>query len=318
MIEAVLLLLLGAGMFFLTMDNMRQVYGNIGEAAERWFSTFKDAPRQIGVERKERDRVWEHIRLLLNITLGLGSDKSVKAFGVISAVPAALAIVLLSGKIPVKLVLLVASVGLLIPYALLQIKLERLRNSASQEGEILLTELLENYKINFSNMQQAIEVTALTIEEAPVCKRILSNLSKGINLAGAAADMSRLVKEFRLSLNTSWGNILSGNIYFALTSGVDVTEAMNDLTVAISNARKIKEHGKRENNEANIIMKYMIPAVYLLTVFGGVKYFGLSFSQFIKYQFRTEAGLTWFIISLTIYVTGLLIKSFLSKNRLDF
>ena len=179
-----------------------------------------------------------------------------------------------------------------------------------------MTELLENYKIHYCNMRQAIEQTASSIEEAPNSRRLLLNLTKGLNTAEKDR-IGSLLREFRLSINTSWGNILASNMGFALMSGVEVSEALADLADTVKRARRVDEFARRENNEAALILKYLAPVSYVLTAAAGVAFFGLSPEKFLYYQFKTEAGLTWFTISLIIYVAGVLLNACLSSAKLD-
>lgn len=320
MAEILLLLLLLAGITVLSWDFLKALASKCREGLERWFLEFKEEKEAGQAGKRDSGTLWsgvyEHIRLLLQITLGMGTDRSIKAFVAVSLIPAAILSVFLIGKIPGKLAAAAALSGGFLPYALLRLRLQKIRVESSREGEILITELLENYKIKYCNMQQAIEATAVSIEEAPNSKRILFNLARGLNTAERSR-IAGLLNEFRLSINTSWGNILASNMGFALTSGVEVTEALTDLADTVKRARRVNEFARRENNEAAMILKYLAPAAYFLTVAGAIKLFGLSPEKFFYYQFRTEAGLTWFTISLIIYVAGVLLNACLSSTKLD-
>ena len=320
MTEFFLIFLLLAGITVLSWDLIMELSSKCREGLERVLLGFKEE-KNAGQSRKSgRRTLWtgvdEHIRLLLQITLGMGTDRSIKAFVVVSFVPVALLSVFLIGRIPGRLVAAASFCGGLLPYALLRLRLQKIRVESSREGEILITELLENYKIKYCNMQQAIEATAASIEEAPNSRRILFNLARGLNTAEKSR-IGSLLKEFRLSINTSWGNILASNMGFALTSGVEVTEALTDLADTVKRARRVDEFARRENNEAAMILKYLAPAAYFFTVAGAIKFFGLSPEKFFYYQFRTEAGLTWFTISLIIYVAGVMLNACLSSTKLD-
>lgn len=62
------------------------------------------------------------------------------------------------------------------------------------------------------------------------------------------------------------------------------------------------------------MLKYMAPCCYLLTVAAGIKYFGLSPEEFVKYQFMTETGMAWFIIAALTYCLGIAARSFVAKQ----
>ena len=320
MTELFLILLIAAGITILMWNSIYEVALQLKEAVEKWVMSFKEdineKRREAEIKGRLGDIVYSHIRLLLQITLGMGTHKSIKAFWTVSSCSALAAAALLAGKVSLSVTVSAALAAEVLPYGLLRLRLKKLQVSSSREGEILVTELLENYKIHYCNMRQAIEQTASSIEEAPNSRRLLLNLTKGLNTAEKDR-IGSLLREFRLSINTSWGNILASNMGFALMSGVEVSEALADLADTVKRARRVDEFARRENNEAALILKYLAPVSYVLTAAAGVAFFGLSPEKFLYYQFKTEAGLTWFTISLIIYVAGAVINACISRTRLD-
>ena len=320
MAELFLLILLGAGFTVLMWNTIMETWLLMKETGANWMRGFREETVvkkivKTGNEGAE-NKIYDHIRLILRITLGMGTDRSVKAFAMVSTVPAAAVLFVLFGRIPLSLTLTAALGAGFLPYGLLRLRLQKIRVESSREGEILITELLDNYKIYYCNMQRAIEASAATIEEAPNSRRLLFNLARGLNMAEKNR-IGFLLRDFRMSINTSWGNILASNMGFALTAGVEVTEALTDLADTVKRARRVDEFARRENNEASMILKYLAPAAYILTAAGGIVFFGLSPEKFIYYQFRTEAGLTWFTISLIIYAAGVLLNGCISRPKLD-
>ena len=270
-----------------------------------------------GYVKKYENVFAEHIKTLLRVTLGKGNDAALRMFFFLSASPGIVVFALLSGKIAAPLCFGAVGFALLLPYALLRVKLQFIRVESSREGEILITELLENYKIHYFNMQRAIEASVADMEEAPNSRRLLFHLSKGINSAGSNEDLKRILDEFRLSINTSWSGILAANMYFALSSGIEVTNALTDLAGSVEMARKINEYARRENNEAKLMLKYLAPICYGLTAIGGIAFFNLSWKKFFIYQFQTTAGLTWFVLSVILYISGIMLFAYLSRGKLD-
>lgn len=320
MMELFLILLIGSGLVILMWQSIYEVAIQLKERIKEWAEGFKkeieDKSRPLKNKTNLQNMANGHIRLLLQITLGMGTQKSIRAFWTVSAACVVTVMVVLAGKVSLPLAACASITGGVFPYGLLRLRLQKLRISSSGEGEILITELLENYKIYYCNMRRAIEQTAASIEEAPNSKRLLLNLARGLNTAEKER-IGSLLREFKLSINTSWGNILASNMGFALTSGIEVTEALTDLADTVKRARRVDEYARRENNEAALILKYLAPASYFLTVAAGVGFFGLSPEKFLYYQFKTEAGLTWFTISLIIYVAGLLLNACISRTKLD-
>ena len=257
------------------------------------------------------------VQRLIHATLGVGSVSSARAFTAASVTASIMTFFVLSSKTAAGISLIASLFALSAPFTLMLYRLQKLRIENSREGDILITELLDNYKMNYFNMQKAIDVTALTIREAPHSRKLLFNLSKGLNTASSDEEIRKLVQDFSFAIGTSWSGIMADNMYFALTSGIRVTEAMESLIKTVEKARKVEEFVRRENNEGKIMLKYMAPCCYCLTVLAGVKYFGLSFDRFIQYQFMSETGLTWFVIVILTYSTGIAVKAFLSRSKMD-
>lgn len=297
MVEAVAMLCISTGVLILMMPWINQV--------------------SKGYVKKYENAFMNHIRILLRVSTGKERDRHAWGFVVLSGSMGMIVAILLGGRIATSLCLLTAVFATMLPYTVLRLKLQYIRVESSREGEILITELLENYKINYFNMQRAIEVSAADIEEAPNCRRLLFNLSKGINSAGSNEDLRRIVDEFRLSINTSWAGILATNIYFALSSGIEVTNALADLADSVAMARKVNEYIARENNEAKLMLKYLAPICYVLTIIGGIAFFNLSLKKYLIYQFQTGVGLTWLVLSLILYISGIIVYAYVSRGKLD-
>ncbi len=204
-----------------------------------------------------------------------------------------------------------------LPYLLLTVRLYNQRVARSREGDLLVQELLNNYKIYDFNMKEAIEATAVSLEDAPNGRRLLFHLAKGFQTAAGRAEVENLLSVFRYSLDTAWGNVLSSNIFFAHFYGVRVDQALEDLLSGIVKSRQVAEHGKRENNEARLILKYLVPVSFLLSIVCACRYFGFNLPKFIKYQFGTPTGLKWFLIMAMLYVAGLLLNGFFSREKMD-
>lgn len=259
----------------------------------------------------------EAVLRMLQITFDLGSQKSVTLFWILSVGFPIPLFLFLTSRINPGIAAVTAVFTASLPSLMMLLKLQTMRIGSSKEGEVLLTELIDNYRINYFNMQEAIEVTAITIEEAPNCKKLLLNLSKGLNRVSGNEEIKKLLYDFKFAIGTSWAGVLTDNIYFALSSGIKVTAAMEDLLATVSRAKEVAEYAKRENNESTLILKYLAPACYILTVLGGIKFFGLSFREFMQYQFATSTGLSWFMASLLTYGASLIAKGFLSRTKLD-
>jgi len=290
---------------------------------ERWIililtigAAFSLFPDKLTLDNS--DKYMDYLDTLLSITTKKGGPRRVRIFIAISIVTGLVSFSLLITRLELTLSILALLISTTIPFFILRIRLDKIQVDSSREGEILITELLNNYRIYFFNMREAIERTALTIEDAPNSKRLLFNLSKGLQVAGSDEEIRKLLYEFKLSLNTTWGNILVTNMDFSLTSGIKVNDAISELIESIKKARKLEEYSKRENNESKLMLWYLAPFLYILTVICAIFYFGMSVREYIYYQFETEAGLSWLMISIMSYVMGIMCQKLLLKTKLDF
>lgn len=204
-----------------------------------------------------------------------------------------------------------------IPYGMLVARLHSKRVTRSREGDILVQALLNNYKIQSFNMKEAIEITAAELDKAPGAKSLLLQLAKGLQKSVTKEEVERNLTAFRYGIDTAWGSALSTNIFFAHLYGIRVDSALEDLLASMIRSRQVVEHGKRENNEARLILKYLAPVSFLLTVVGACRYFGFTLAKFIKYQFGTALGVQWFLIMVMLYLASLLLNVFLSKEKMD-
>ncbi|MBR5129368.1 MAG: hypothetical protein IKU67_04890 [Firmicutes bacterium] len=253
----------------------------------------------------------------IKAVFGRDSRFLIYGFWVICILLGTVTFVLLS-KLVSALILFLASVTAgVFPYLILTAKVQTMRISTSKEASILVVELLDNYKINYYNMQQAIEITAATIQEAPNSKRLLFNLSKGLNRASTKEEIRELLSAFRYAIGTSWAVVLVDNIYFALLAGARVEVALEDLIKTIEAAEELEERIKRENNEATLILRYFVPLCYVFSIIGGIKFFEITFEEFIRYQFHTSLGVGWFTFIVFSYVISMFLRFFLTNNKLD-
>ena len=218
-----------------------------------------------------------------------------------------------------KVAPLAAIIGLCLPLAYYRSKLQEIRNEASMEGEILATELLNNYKVSFHNILEAVRNTAETLsaEEAPHSKRMLLQLAHEFNTVSTKEDVEKAVERFKFGINTTWASLLATNIELAQTEGLVITSSMEDLISSIIKARKAKEEIKRQGSEGRTMLKYLVPAIYIITVISGTGVFDMTLGEFFHKQFRTDTGSTWFVIVIATYIGSILFANFISKEKMD-
>jgi len=319
MTETILLILLAAGILTMLAPEAEDIYRLVRRRLSGWWKSFHSEEDWLK-QQKERyeEQLKEHLRLLLQMTLSMGTKKSVRGFLLVSGCFGGLVLLVTAGRIGSLLAAAASVSAALHPYLLLCCMLQGKRVASSQEGEILVTELLNHYKIHYCNMQHAVETAAMQMEDAPHCRQLLLNLSRGLQKASTAAEVKGLLEEFRFSIGTAWADILATNIYLACSSGLRVTESLSDLALTMRQARQLEEFSRREQNEARLMLKYLIPLGSLLMAGAGIHFFGLSLEEYLHYQFRTGTGITWFCLWLVSYLLAGAVYLLLSKRKFDF
>lgn len=198
--------------------------------------------------------------------------------------------------------------------------LTRLRNrqvDMSREGDMLVTELLGNYRISRFNMREAIERTAYSLEEAPLSKKMLLSLSRELNSASSNEDAVKAIEIFRLAIATSWGDLLAVNLEFAIIDGILVSESLRDLVISVENAKRKLEQTKRETGDSTVILKVLFPAMCALIYIGAVTAFGMTTAEFLHAQFMTKTGITWFFGLIFSYIVSLLVCAHTARQKMD-
>ena len=203
------------------------------------------------------------------------------------------------------------------PYLVLKARIHERRTAFSREGDTMIRELTGNYKIHKRNMKEAIEITSRTLTDAPYSRRLLQDLASGFNHAYTNEEIREVLGVFQYALGTFWGKALSQAIYFAQVEGMDVGAALDDLAESLIQSRRVIEHARREHTEAALMLRYLAPVSYLMSVICAIRFFGFTPEKYIAYQFGNALGLKWFLIVLLFFISGCLLDGILSRERMD-
>lgn len=260
----------------------------------------------------------DYVQNMISVVKGRSSQEDIVKFYEISILACIGAGAFTYFVMTPKVTVIAAVIGLCTPLVYYRSKLQEIRNATSQEGEILATEILNNYKIYHYNMLEAIRNSAETIsDDAPHSKRMLIDLSYRLNTVSSQEDIKKAVEHFKFGINTTWASLLATNIELAQIEGVRVTHAMEDLIQSIIKARKTLEESKRQGSEGRRMLKFLVPGIYVVTVISANKAFGMSYSEFFHNQFKTDMGSTWFLIVCVAYIVSILVSKYISKDRMD-
>ena len=260
-----------------------------------------------------------HIRLLVVLTISKRGKDVVFYFLFLSICLFAVTFTVFAGLFGISIffVLMSAFIGFL-PYIYLRFRLKRIQLEGSYEAENLLSELTNMYKISDFNMISAIDKTIENIKNSPLSKRALFILSLKIKDYKSRDELQSAVDFFVSMFGTEWATLLGMSILESISSGTNVSVSLDDI---LSNLKQIKdsiEKDKRANYEAFTMVKFVIPVVYVLSVFTCIKYFGFTLSKFFYYQFYSALGLKFFIAIAVLSIISFWSMHILSKPKFDF
>jgi len=260
-----------------------------------------------------------HIRLLIIITTGRKGKDVVFYFLFLSICLFVISLSLSTGLVGVSIffVLMSTLIGFL-PYIYLRFRLKSLQLLGSYEAENLLSELTNMYKISDFNMISAIDKTIGTIKNSPLSKKALFILSLKIKDYKGKEELQSAIDFFVAAFGTEWATLLGMSIFESIASGNNVSVSLDEI---LSNLKQIKdsiEKDKRANYEAFTMVKFVIPIIYVLSVFISVKYFGFTLGKFFYYQFYMGLGIKFFITIIVLLVISFWSMYILSKPKFDF
>ncbi len=277
---------------------------------KKCFSRFRTEKKKIG-----GGKLFGHLSLLMALTLQ-EKNFSVYGFLVLSLSIFFAVFILLVNQTPVMSALLFSAFFGLFPYLFLYIRLNTIRTEGSFEADLIVGELLNQYKINYFNMIEAVD-RMVTLREAPVCRKAFYRLSLLLKEYRKEEELTDALKEMVFTVNTDWMRVLTNNIYLAIECHVNVSMGLEDILLELREAKTAAEKAKQINLEGFSILKYFSPAMYLLTVFIAIKYFGFSFKKFISYQFHTEAGIKLFLLILLLMLVNICCMFLFQKQKFD-
>lgn len=267
-----------------------------------------------------REPIWaNHIRKILTVTLQFTTMRAVLTFYLVSILFFVMTFLFCwrLGLGPIFIIGAAVFFGLL-PYLLLRIRLYSIRIGSSYEGDILVTELISQYKINYFNMLEAIDATIPKLSHELLTRKALMRLSMQLKENGGEEEVNEAIMEFTYAINTNWAILLGTNLYLAIVDQAQVMESMEDILDELVNLRKLNEAGKQENAEAYFMIVYFVPLLFLTSIVSMFAFMNMPFAQWVTYQFQHPLGLQSFILCIIFLVANIALYLYTKKPKNDF
>lgn len=213
--------------------------------------------------------------------------------------------------------LIIALLTAFVPIISLVSKLLSLRSRSSNEGQSFVGELYRQYRVSGKNIYSALETVSGHCSEFPVCGKQSYLLLLKLRAAGGKDEIRDSCRGFAASLGSVWGKTLAVCIECAC-GGTDISDALIDIIKQLKQAKALQEEKKRLNSEATRMTTFLVPILYIGTVFISVKFLGLPFSKLLKNQFGTPGGFMLFTLGVLLFVLNSFVLSLITDSRLDY
>jgi hypothetical protein len=213
--------------------------------------------------------------------------------------------------------LLIAIFFASLPYALLRARLLSARIEGSYEGQIILAEILNEYKINYFNMSRAIDQSIKRLEAAPIGRGHLFRLSLSLRVVKSEAEIRQALDGFIYAAGTEWARMLAENIYYAAAEGMTVTAGLEDLLAECGHTKKAIERQKRLNNESDVMVKVLTPLMYFILIGTLPYYFKIPLAEVVSTQLFTPMGLLLLLLIIALWLLGIVLVRLISRPKFD-
>ncbi len=210
-----------------------------------------------------------------------------------------------------------AAVALVMPYALLRVRYEKLRAEVSDEREKLMNLILTSYRMNNLNIEKAIEYAASQTDDLPHTAPVLSTMLLRLRECGDEDDVRRVTDRFAQAIGGSWARSLAVNIRMAYVHGRDIHITLEEQLKQTAETKQLMQERMRSNNESIRMTAFMIPATIAVTAALAAGQMDMSLLQVVKAQFSDNTGCMLFIAIVVLFMFNLASTQLFLKKRTD-
>lgn len=267
-------------------------------------------------ELRKESRLEEHLRRVLSATIK--NPMEPRQFIQVHAMLFISITIIGMRNVSLLSTLLMAGMVTAMPYLLLKAKLESIRRKGSFEGERLISEFLNQYRICHCNIYRTMEQVLHVSEGTKVSGGLLFKLLLELRNTGNSVVIREAADRFAYGVNTNWSRMLANNIRIAAENGTNVTLSLEDILIQLREARALAEERKRLNSEAARMVVFLIPILYILTVLTSIYYLDLSPMKFLQNQVYTPQGFILILAAIFLFLLNLVLIEFVSNQRFDY
>lgn len=204
------------------------------------------------------------------------------------------------------------------PYLFLRSRLENMRKKVCSEGEDFLGEFLSNYRATGCDVLETMARISGAEKLKGQLTALLAKMLYQVRNDSSSYSVKMAEEQFSFAVNSNWGKMFTYNLGVALTTGEDISLALEDIFIQLREARVLGENRKRLNAEATKMVLFLVPGMYITTVLVSVNFIGLSWREFFRHQFMTSQGFLLFLMMIGFFLLNLILTEMVNHQRFDF
>lgn len=266
--------------------------------------------------KKERTPVTEWASMLISTAFGKNIDGIWLLL--LESMIFIIAFLMMIPTFSFAMALIMAIVIAAMPLGVIFAKFVFAQNKGSREGINLLSELYRQYKMCELNIYEALEKTVSSSNDFPICKKQLYILLIKLRDASGRSEIKKYCRQFGESLGSVWGSMLASCIESAAYSGTDISLGLLDITDQLKEAKARSEERKHLNGESMRMTLFLVPLLYIGTMFVSVKYLDMSVMEFMRNQFLTYEGMLFFVLMVVLFLLNVIILTIVGNTKMDF
>lgn len=280
---------------------------------------------QIRIQRKKRKEASEgslfiqEIAQLLEVAINKGSFSAAYTFLFIVSICWILAFLLLIQVYPFIFALVGSLVVPVVAIIFLNFRIYMNRVKISYEGLAFITEFTNNYRIYQRDVVTAMEQTIRSLDDKqPNSKKMLQHLLYRVRNASVEKDYDIALEQMIFTYDTTWSKQLATVFKIGLLKGDDITPALLDIQQDLTELEGLNEKKKQLNIQTGFMLKFLIPAMIIGGLYFIFGYLEFTIEQFIEYQFINAVGVKFFIPTILLILSSIVMYFYFLKRKNDF
>lgn len=204
------------------------------------------------------------------------------------------------------------------PYGYIRARLMIKQVTGSFEGEMLLDELINQYKICQGNIYKAIDSCVIALNDTTLSKKALFQLAIKLHSYSGERELREALNDFVANWNTVWSRMLADNIYNAVKEEINVLYGLENILDECKQINEFIEENKKDGIETEVIVKIICPLFFIVLLWMAKNMMGYSWQTIFTYEFLETRGLIIFTILVFVTAINIIVFPVIGKQKYDF